>query len=336
MANLADIRARLAAQENTKSSTFSGDNTVYAHWNIDEGDTATLRFLPDGDTSNPFFWVERAMIKLPFNGIKDGDGKKILVQVPCMEMYGPDETCPVLAEVRPWFKVTGMEDMGRTYWKKRSYLFQGLVHQDPMGEESPPENPIRRFMISPQIFKIIQSSLVDPEMEELPTDYSQGLDLRIVKTSKGGYADYSTSTWSRKETALTEVELGHIEKYKLNVLSDFLPKKPGDVELQIIKEMFEASVDGEAYDPDRWAQYYRPYGMNKPDVTAVPKPKPKPKLTPTHPAPVSPVSPASPDEVAETVDEIPFETVPPVEEKPVATASKAEDILAQIRARQKA
>jgi hypothetical protein len=325
MANLADIRARLAAQENTKSSTFSGDNTVYAHWNIDEGDTATLRFLPDGDTSNPFFWVERAMIKLPFNGIKDGDGKKILVQVPCMEMYGPDETCPVLAEVRPWFKVTGMEDMGRTYWKKRSYLFQGLVHQDPMGEESPPENPIRRFMISPQIFKIIQSSLMDPEMEELPTDYSQGLDLRIVKTSKGGYADYSTSTWSRKETALTEVELGHIEKYKLNVLSDFLPKKPGDVELQIIKEMFEASVDGEAYDPDRWAQYYRPYGMNKPDASVT-----------VSPPPATTTAKVEVLDTVETVDEIPFETVPPAEEKPAATASKAEDILAQIRARQKA
>ena len=325
MANLADIRARLAAQENTKSSTFSGDNTVYAHWNIDEGDTATLRFLPDGDTSNPFFWVERAMIKLPFNGIKDGDGKKILVQVPCMEMYGPDETCPVLAEVRPWFKVTGMEDMGRTYWKKRSYLFQGLVHQDPMGEESPPENPIRRFMISPQIFKIIQSSLMDPEMEELPTDYSQGLDLRIVKTSKGGYADYSTSNWSRKETALNEVELGHIEKYKLNVLSDFLPKKPGDVELQIIKEMFEASVDGEAYDPDRWAQYYRPYGMNKPDASVT-----------VSPPPATTTAKVEVLDTVETVDEIPFETVPPVEEKPVATASKAEDILAQIRARQKA
>ena len=325
MANLADIRARLAAQENTKSSTFSGDNTVYAHWNIDEGDTATLRFLPDGDTSNPFFWVERAMIKLPFNGIKDGDGKKILVQVPCMEMYGPDETCPVLAEVRPWFKVTGMEDMGRTYWKKRSYLFQGLVHQDPMGEESPPENPIRRFMISPQIFTIIQSSLMDPEMEELPTDYSQGLDLRIVKTSKGGYADYSTSNWSRKETALTEVELGHIEKYKLNVLSDFLPKKPGDVELQIIKEMFEASVDGEAYDPDRWAQYYRPYGMNKPDASVT-----------VSPPPATTTAKVEVLDTVETVDEIPFETVPPAEEKPAATASKAEDILAQIRARQKA
>ena len=142
--SLADIRARLVAQDNKSSNTNKG-GLVYPHWNIAEGSTAIVRFLPDGNSENPFFWVERAMIKLPFNGIKDGDGKKILVQVPCMEMYGPDETCPVLAEVRPWFKVTGMEDMGRTYWKKRSYLFQGLVHQDPMGEESPPENPIRRL-----------------------------------------------------------------------------------------------------------------------------------------------------------------------------------------------
>jgi hypothetical protein len=65
----------------------------------------------------------------------------------------------------------------------------------------------------------------------------------------------------------------------------------------------------------------------------VPKPKPKLTPTPTHPAPVSPVSPASPDEVAETVDEIPFETVPPVEEKPVATALDSVNVLAEIRAK---
>ena len=59
MASLADIRARLAAQENKASgSTFQGDNAIFPHWNINEGDTATVRFLPDGDTSNPFFWIE--------------------------------------------------------------------------------------------------------------------------------------------------------------------------------------------------------------------------------------------------------------------------------------
>jgi hypothetical protein len=47
---------------------------------------------------------------------------------------------------------------------------------------------------------------MDPEMEELPTDLMRGLDFRIVKTSKGGYADYSTSTWARKEKHLS----GHV------------------------------------------------------------------------------------------------------------------------------
>ena len=33
-------------------------------------------------------------------------------------------------------------------------------------------------------------------------------------------------------------------------------------------EMFEASVDGELYDPMRWANYYRPYGMDVPEGAA--------------------------------------------------------------------
>jgi len=33
----------------------------------------------------------------------------------------------------------------------------------------------------------------------LPTDFLKGLDFRIAKTSKGGFADYSTSKWSRRE-----------------------------------------------------------------------------------------------------------------------------------------
>jgi len=165
---------------------------------------------------------------------------------------------------------------------------------------------------------------MDPEMEELPTDYVQGLDFRVNKASKGGYADYSTSTWSRKESALTEAELEAIETYKLNDLNSFLPKKPGEGELKVISEMFEASVDGEAYDPDRWGQYYRPSGMAKPDTSG------------TQPAPSS-VPVASKVEATETVDDVPFETTPQVEEKSEpASSSKAEDILAQIRARQQA
>jgi len=328
MANLADIRARLAAQEH-KPANNNNQQTgglTYPHWKIDEGSQAILRFLPDANQDNPFFWVERAMIRLPFAGIKGGDPKETVVQVPCVEMYGETEVCPILSEVRPWFKDKSLEDMGRKYWKKRTFIFQGFVHQDPINEEEKPENPIRKFMISPQIFTIIKSSLMDPEMEDLPTDYNNGLDFRVTKTSKGGYADYSTSTWSRKETALTEEERQAVESFGLNDLSSFLPPKPNEVELKIIHEMFEASVDGQQYDPEKWANYYRPWGVEKPSGSN--------QSTVNEVTPVANVSTAS--------DDIPFETpagateVKTEEAAPASTGSKAEDILAQIRARQNA
>jgi len=259
MATLAEIRAKL--QQNSQQSTGnSGDNQIYAHWNIAEGQTATVRFLPDGDPSNTFFWIERALIKLPFAGvIGDTSSKPVTVQVPCMEMWG--ETCPILTEVRPWFKDKEMEVLGRQYWKKKSYLFQGFVVDSKYQEESVPENPIRRFIIGAQIFNIIKDAIMNPEIDEIPTDSVRGLDFKINKTSKGGYADYSTSTWSRRERSLSNEELDAIDQFGLFDLKNFLPKKPTHAEIKIIKEMFEASVAGEAFDMDRWGQAFKPAGM---------------------------------------------------------------------------
>jgi hypothetical protein len=183
MASLAEIRARISAQENksTKGSNAQSDNAIYPHWNMDEGTSATLRFLPDAESKNEFFWVERAMIKLPFNGVKgDSNTKQIQVQVPCVEMYG--DNCPILAEVRPWYKDESLKEMANKYWKKRSYIFQGFVRQNPIQDDKTPTNPIRRFIISPQIIPIIRTGLMDPEILELPTDYVRGLDFKIIKT----------------------------------------------------------------------------------------------------------------------------------------------------------
>jgi hypothetical protein len=102
---------------------------------------------------------------------------------------------------------------------------------------------------------------MDPELEELPTDLLRGLDFRVTKTSKGGFADYNTSKWARKESALTEAEQAAVEKHGLFDLSTFLPKKPTEAEVKVIKEMFEASVDGQTYDTERWGQYFRPAGV---------------------------------------------------------------------------
>jgi len=329
MASLSEIRARLQAAENKGGqSTERGDNSIYPHWNMEEGSSATLRFLPDGNSKNTFFWQERAMIRLPFNGVKgEMDSKQVMVQVPCVEMW--NEACPILAEVRTWFKDKSLEDMGRKYWKKRSYIFQGFVRENPLGDDKSPENPIRRFIIGPQIFTTIKGALMDPELEELPTDYVRGLDFRVSKGAKGGFADYNGSKWARKESALTEAEQAAVDAHGLFDLSTFLPKKPSDVELKVIKEMFEASVDGQPYDTDRWGQYFRPAGVQAPAGGSAPASA----ADEDTPAPVA--KPAL--KVAAPVSDFDDEDAPaptaPVA-KPAGGGQKAEDILAMIRARQ--
>lgn len=328
MATLAEIRAKLQqASQNNGGGATGGDNAIYPHWNIAEGTSATVRFLPDADPNNTFFWIERAMIKLPFAGVKgETNSKPVTVQVPCMEMWG--ETCPILTEVRPWFKDPSLEDMGRKYWKKKSFLFQGFVVDSKLAEDGKtPENPIRRFIIGSQIFNIIKAALLDPDMEELPTDYVRGTDFRITKTSKGGYADYSTSNWARRERALSDEENAAIKQYGVFNLKDFLPKKPGEVELKVMKEMFEASVDGEAFDMERWGQYFKPAGMSSgssaqssaPAKTAS-KPVVEDEDEDSTPAPVATkTAPAAKEETAETGTD--------------SASGRAADILAMIRNR---
>jgi hypothetical protein len=246
-------------------------------------------------------------------------------------MWG--EACPILAEVRTWFKDQSLEEMGRKYWKKRSYLFQGFVRENPLKDDNTPANPIRRFIISPQIFNLVKAALLDPELENLPTDYQGGLDFTVTKTSKGGYADYSTSKWSRKESALTADEAAAIEQYGLFNLADFLPKKPNDVELKVIKEMFEASVDGQAYDSDRWSNYYKPRGMGAANTDAAPAATPAvsaPAVADEEfDTPAAPVASPAPV-VAEAAPTAPVAT------PPAGGTQRAEDILAMIRNRQKA
>ncbi len=266
MASLEEIRNKLQAQQQKieRNSVAGTDKTVYPFWNLQDNTSSEIRFLPDGNPNNIFFWVERLIIKLPFRGIVGESDKDITVQVPCMEMYG--KTCPILAETRPWWKDASLADTARLYWKKKSYIFQGFVVKDGLNEKDPPENPIRRFIINPSIYEIIKNSLMDPDMEDLVVDFDTGRDFRLQRTKKGPYADYSTSKFVIKPRPLGNDERAAIEKYGLNDLKQFLPKEPSEEELKIIMEMFHASVNGEPYDPKRWGRYYKPMGINNVSV----------------------------------------------------------------------
>jgi hypothetical protein len=269
---LAQIREKLLEQQAQKdkfrSGSNGGDNANYPFWSNPDGSTAILRFLPDGDSTNDFFWQERLIIKLSFPGIKgDINSRPIEVQVPCLDMWKPG-SCPINAEIRPWWKGgKEMEDMARKYWRKKSYLFQGFVVQNPNLEDSAnaPENPIRRFVINPSVFDRIKTVFMDQEVENSPVGYEDGLDFRLVKGTKGQYADYGSSNWARRERALSSDELAAIDKYGLFTLRNYLPKKPDEDHVKIIMDMFHDSVDEKPYDPGKYAQYYKPYGLKVDD-----------------------------------------------------------------------
>lgn len=328
MATLQEIRAKLQALEDKKSGNKQsfGPSLVFPFWNIAENEPVSLRFLPNAVESeeNPYFWQEVQQINLDFPGVKGGDeNKRVYVKVPCVEMWG--ENCPVHAELRPWFKDPSLEQTARKYWKKRSYLFQGFVIDNPITEDAAdcPENPIRKFSIGPQIFNIIKEALMDPELETHPTDYLNGINFRIIRTKKPGgeYNDYNTSSWSRKETPLSEEQLEAIEKYGLFNLTDWAPKRPTADGVNAIFEMFEASVEGELYDPERWARYYKPWGLEYEGES-------KPAATTTTAAPVVEAAPA-----VEIVAEEAKETVTESHNVSAPTSTSAQDILAKIRNR---
>lgn len=268
---LKEIQAKLLAQQANKdrarSGGFGGDNAVYPFWNNPDNTVATLRFLPDGDENNDFFWLERLIIKLPFPGVKgQNDGKPVEVQVPCTDMWKAG-SCPITAEIRPWWKDKSLEDMARKYYRKKSYLFQGFVTDNPNQQDQTPENPIRRFIINPSIFECIKKILLVQEIEHSPVDYDHGMDFFLAKKKQGQWANYDDSGWikpgslSPRARPLSEMERGAISQHGLWNLSQFMPKKPDEDHLNAIMELFTASVNEELYDVDRWGQYYRPNGM---------------------------------------------------------------------------
>lgn len=343
MKSLAEIRAQLKADadrnEAIKNGTYTGTrqaDAFLAFWNIPENQALNLRFLPDADENNPFFWRERDMITLEFNGVVGQHTDKVRVQVPCNEMWVP-KSCPVLIELRKWYesaKETGndeLKQLASKYWKKKSYLLQCFIAPDSVAvkDDMAPENPIRRVLVNKEIFDKVKSILMNPGIKEMPTHYQEGRDFGVVKTRNGGgFNKYDMSQFSMSERPLNAEELAAIDQYGLFDLGEFMPKQPTPEELQAIAEMFEASVDGKAYDPAKWAFAYRPAGVQKPSgttsTTTTPVQQTVAQPTPAVTAPVV----ETPTVTAPVVTAPVVQTTPAAATKPAVSAS---DLVARLK-----
>jgi len=263
-ADLQQMRQLIREENDRKSGnrSFGGDRTFYPIFNIPEKGTAVVRFLPDQDENNPWFWVEKQTIRLEFAGLV-GDrvsNEPVSVTVPCLDMFAP-RSCPIIAATRQWWNTD--EKLARKYWKRRSYIAQGLVTSSPFEELDAPENSIRLFRFGTKLIEKLKAGLMDDEMENSPIDYLNGTDFKIKRTRQGDFNNYDTSEWSRRSRPLTESEHMAIERYGLFNLKDFLGTRPDAKGVEIIKAMFHDSVEGKPFDLAAYGEYYKPYGMGQ-------------------------------------------------------------------------
>jgi hypothetical protein len=317
---LEQLRANLRLKEEASKPKVKVQkaDVVYKHWDIPLNSEAVVRFLPDLDTNNPEgFWVTKLTINLPFSGQVGGDyptDNDVSVTVPCMEMFG--KPCPIISAIRPWWKDDAKKEMARQYYKKKSYIFQGFVVSSPFEETNAPENPIRRFSISQSIYEIIYAGIMNPEYEDMLTDFVTGRDFKIKKTQKGEYANYGSSGWRVSPRALSENELIAIEEYGLFNLKEQLGQEPDSDGVEAIKQMFKDSIEGKPFDFDSFGHLYRAYGARSDDnnasvETAV-------RTTVNRTTPVSDVMETKVETVSET---------------PVATKSNMSEILERLKAK---
>src|SRR5665213_168076 len=296
---------KAAFKKNENEGSTNRPSNYYPFWNLQDGQQAIVRFLPDKDTSNPLgFLVEKLMHTLDINGEKKS--------APCLRMYG--EECPVCKVSSAYYKAEDKTN-GKKFWRKKQLIAQGLVIEDPMpADENTKEThqgKVRFFALGYQLFNVIKEAFEGGELEDVPYSLDGGYDFIIKKTKQGEYATYAVgSRFRAKARSLTETERG-VADDQVIVLETLLPANPGEDK---VSGMLNAALNGTAYDD------------GKPARTTAPVTK-----TSSKPAPAA---------LNEDDDNVPDEVVTPAAKAPVEADSKefdveAKKILDDIRQRMK-
>jgi hypothetical protein len=282
-------------------------NNYYPFWNMEDGQQAVIRFLPDKNQNNPLgFLVEKLMHTLEVNGEKKS--------TPCLKMYGED--CPICKVSSAYYKAEDKVN-GKKYWRKKQHIAQALILEDPLKADDTGEThagKVRFLALGYQLFNIIKEAFENGEMDDVPYSLEDGYDFIIKKTKQGDYSTYTVgSRFRAKARALTAAELEIVED-NLSDLASLLPQNVGE---EKTSALLSAALNGSVYSAPEGRN-----GRASKDSTKT--------LEARIPAP----SLSSDDD-----DNIPFEDTP-VASKATPTVdasvdSEAEDILASIRNRMK-
>lgn len=227
-----DLRNAFLNNESSSKQNFT--NNYYPFWEMPEGTHAVVRFLPDGNQDNPLgFVVEKRMHNLVINGEKKS--------VPCMTMYG--EECPI-CKVSSAFYDKGDEDRGKAYWRKRQYLTQAIVVEDPLPPDQTTketyEGKVCCLALGYQLYNIVKDAIKSGELDAVPYKFKNGVDFIIKRSKQGKFSTYTVgSKFMRKNRDLSDEEVALAQRDMID-LSTLLPRQP---QLEKIQEDLAASLN---------------------------------------------------------------------------------------------
>lgn len=232
------LEALKAQFKKADTNSEGGQNNYYPFWNMEVGEQAIVRFLPDANEDNPMgFLVEKIMHTLEINGEKKS--------VPCLKMYGED--CPICKVSASFYKKDDKEN-GKKYWRKKQYIAQALIIEDPLpvdketGENH--QGKVRFIALGNKLYDAIKDAFESGDLEEIPFLYKGGTNFIIKKRQQGEYADYSRSMFAKHPSDLDDETIAHVESSIVD-LSTLLPKNPG---IEKIEAMLKAALTGTQYD----------------------------------------------------------------------------------------
>jgi len=229
---------QLKAAFKKDESSGSRPNNYYPFWNMNEGEQAIVRFLPDADGENAMgFLVEKLMHTLTINGERKS--------IPCKKMF--DEDCPICKVSSAYYKEEDKAN-GKKYWRKKQHIVQALVVEDPLPADKDSgethEGKVRFLALGYQLFNIVKEAFESGELDEIPFAFEGGCDFIIKKTKQGEYATYAVgSKFARKSSDLTEDQIALVTDNMVE-LKTLLPANP---ELEKVEGMLEAALTGAEY-----------------------------------------------------------------------------------------
>lgn len=232
---------RSAFDNSNQNQKQSRPNNYFPFWNMKDGDSAIIRFLPDKNSNNPMgFLIEKLTHRLLINGEKK--------TIPCRRMH--DQDCPICKVSSSYYKEEGKESPnGKKYWRTKNYLAQVLVVSDPLppNEETGEtfEGQVKYISLGYQLYGVIKEALTNGSLDDVPFSYENGYNFIIKKTKQGKYSAYTVgSRFETRPAALSQEDVDVIEPQLID-LSTLLPQDLGEDK---VAAMLEAALTGAEYE----------------------------------------------------------------------------------------